>query len=258
MSSQTQDVSQAGVKLPLKVVVSLRAGLVLALANVVCAGILALAWVQSKAEPKVISVTGSAKKVIESDQIVWNTIVSGSNADLSKAYEETRNGVNKVLAYVRKEGIADSEITVSSVSTYKRRAKDEKGHDTDRVSSFELRQCITVQSRDVRKVEAVERKVTDLIKDGVMLESQSPKYLYTKLAELKITMLAEATKDATTRAQQIASNSGATLGPIRDARMGVMQINAQHADEVSGSGVNDTSSFMKEITAVVSARFALQ
>jgi|ERR1041384_5253644 hypothetical protein len=89
------------------------------------------------------------------------------------------------------------------------------------------------------------------------LESEAPKYLYTKLGDLKIAMLAEATSDAAARAQQIASNSRAKLGPIRDARMGVMQINAIHSNDVSGYGNNDTTSLEKEITAVVSARFEL-
>jgi hypothetical protein len=40
--------------------------------------------------------------------------------------------------------------------------------------------------------------------------------------------------------------------------MGVMQINAIHSSDVSGSGVNDTTLRQKEITAVVSARFGLQ
>ena len=70
-------------------------------------------------------------------------------------------------------------------------------------------------------------------------------------------MLADATKDATARAQQIAANSGASLGPIRDARMGVMQINPVHSNAVSDSGNNDTTSYEKEITAIVSARFEL-
>ena len=71
-------------------------------------------------------------------------------------------------------------------------------------------------------------------------------------------MLAEATKDATARAGQIACNSGAVLGTVLDAKMGVMQINAIHSNDVSGSGVNDTMSLEKEISAVVTARFALR
>lgn len=91
-----------------------------------------------------------------------------------------------------------------------------------------------------------------------MLDSAPARYLYTKLADLKVNMLAEATKDATSRAQQIAGNSGASLGPVREARMGVMQINPIHSNSVSDSGNNDTSSYEKEITAVVSAKFALK
>jgi hypothetical protein len=52
----------------------------------------------------------------------------------------------------------------------------------------------------------------DLIKEDVLLDSQPPKYLYTKLADLKMALLAEAAADATTRAQQIAGNSGSKLG----------------------------------------------
>jgi hypothetical protein len=47
------------------------------------------------------------------------------------------------------------------------------------------------------------------------------------------------------------------LGAIRDARMGVMQINPLHSTAASDTGNNDTTSMEKEITAVVSARFEL-
>jgi len=40
--------------------------------------------------------------------------------------------------------------------------------------------------------------------------------------------------------------------------MGVMQINPIHENDVSGSGNSDTTSYEKEITAVVAARFTLQ
>ena len=41
------------------------------------------------------------------------------------------------------------------------------------------------------KVPAVSRAVTSLIKEGVEIDSGAPSYLYTKLSELKINMLAE-------------------------------------------------------------------
>jgi len=244
--------------LPMRVSISMRAGIVLAIANVLCAGIIAYAWTRTHRETKAIAVTGSARKAIQSDLIVWNAKITSIDADLTKAYETLNNSTKRALEFVKGQGIPAEQISVSAVNTWKRRGRDEKGNETERVVSYELWQHIEISSNDVSRVSDVARRVTDLIKEGIVIESAAPSYIYTKLADLKVTMLAEATKDATTRAQQIAGNSGSKLGPILDARMGVMQINPAHAYEATGSGQNDTSSFEKEITAVVSARFSLE
>lgn len=258
MSHAESGPSEVKLALPAKVIVSLRAGVVLALANIVCVIIFSAVWIQVKAEPKVISVTGSAKKTIQSDLIVWTGQVTVNDPELVKAYEQLKAATEKTNAYLRDNGIPANAITVSAVNTNKHFVHDDKGNITDKISSYELTQNVEITSTDVTKVAEVSRKVTELIQAGVLLDSFAPRYLYTKLADLKITMLAEATKDATARAQQIAGNSGATLGPIREARMGVMQINPVHSNEVSDGGNNDTSSFEKEITAVVSAKFSLE
>ena len=82
--------------------------------------------------------------------------------------------------------------------------------------------------------------------------------MYSKLSELKIDMLAEATKDATLRATQIVSNANGSLGKLVEAKMGVMQINPKGVTQVSDTGNNDTSSLEKEILAVVTVRFELR
>ena len=72
---------------------------------------------------------------------------------------------------------------------------------------FTLTQSISISSTDMKKVPIVSRGVTSLIKEGVEIDSNSPSYHYTKLSELKINMLADATKDASTRAEQIVNNA---------------------------------------------------
>ncbi len=250
--------TQRSISLPTRVIVSLRAGAVLAIANILCVAILSWAWVHAKAEPKALSVTGSAKKVIQSDLIVWSARVNASDADLVKAYESLRVSTEKVQAYLKAEGVPEAQITISSVGTTKRRAKDQKGNDTEKVIAYELGQDVTISSGDVKRISEVARKITTLIKDGVMLDSESPRYIYTKLADLKIDMLAQATKDATARARQIATNAGSDLGGVLDAKMGVLQINPMNSNEVSSLGNNDQTSLDKEITAVVTARFSLK
>jgi hypothetical protein len=257
----TETLRPAGTReipLPARVIVSLRAGVVLAIANIACVLIASWAWVHVRADPKTITVTGSAKKTLRSDLIVWTTRITAANPKLDMAYGTLKTSVSKTLAYLRDHQISPGEVKVGSIETVERHQRDEKGNPLDAITSYELAQSVEVTSASVDRVADVSRTVTDLIQDGVLLNSEPPRYLYTKLADLKIAMLAEATKDATARAEQISTNSKAQLGPIIDAKMGVIQINALHSDEVSGSGVNDTSSLDKEITAIVTARFGLR
>ena len=246
------------IEIPARVVVTLKAGLMFGLANVLCVLIFSFAWMHVKADPKVISVTGSAKKPIVSDLIVWSASISVQNPDVVLGYDQLKTSLDKTLAYLKKQGIADDKIFVSSISTSRVMKRDEKGNSTDQLNYFALSQRLTVTSNEVRQVGDVARDATTLIKEGVMIDSDAPEYLYTKLADLKVDMLVAATQDATNRARQIAENSGASLGDVVEARMGVLQINPIHSTEVSGMGNNDTSSYEKEITGVVSARFRLE
>ena len=70
-------------------------------------------------------------------------------------------------------------------------------------------------------------------------------------------MVAEATKDAKARAEAIAGSTGNRIGSVQSAQTGVFQITSRNSTEVSNSGIYDTSSLEKDITAVVSVKFAM-
>jgi hypothetical protein len=260
-------------KFPGKLEVTLRAGgYFFAIANVICVAILAWAFISVKMERKTISVTGSARKLIISDLVTWEGTVTANDADLVKAYDRLKEQTDKVKSFIMASGVPESEITAASISTerhYRRQVINAgKGNNnnnnddssatvvtTDKVESYTLTQAISISSTNMDKVPVISRNVTSLIKDGVQIDSAPPSYLYTKLSELKINMLADATKDATARAGQIVNNANGRLGKLVEARMGVMQINPKGVSATSGEGINDTTSFEKEITAVVSTRF---
>jgi hypothetical protein len=165
--------------------------------------------------------------------------------------------VPRVRQYLISKGVPAEQIVVSSVTTSTQRSRDENGQETGAVTGYTMSQTIEVRSTDVEKITRISREVTELIDQGILLESSAPQYLYTKLGDLKIEMLAEAAKDAKARATQIASSTGSTVGSVRSARMGVMQITAADSNDVSDSGMNDTSSLEKDITAVVNVSFAV-
>ncbi len=92
-----------------------------------------------------------------------------------------------------------------------------------------------------------------MLEKGIEFNSQSPEYYYTRLHEIKIDLLAKASEDAKTRAQTIAISSGASLGSLRKANMGVFQITGKNMNEdYSYGGVFNTTS--KEKTASITLR----
>ena len=70
-------------------------------------------------------------------------------------------------------------------------------------------------------------------------------------------MLGEAAKDAKVRAERVASSTGNSIGPVRSAKMGVLQITAADSTDVSDYGVYDTTTIEKDMTAVVNISFAV-
>lgn len=251
--------------------VTLRAGGVFfAIANVICVAILCWAYLSVKLEPKTMSVTGSARKTIVSDRIQWTGRIMVKDADLKMAFDRLSQSANLVVSYIESSGLPKDEITLSSISTerrYKQQVLFQPGPgsnaqpvivNTDQVEMYTLSQLITVNSGDLAKVPVLARNVTSLIKEGIEIDSYAPAFLYTKLAELKIDMIAEATRDATSRAEQIVNNANGKLGKLVEARLGVMQINPKGVTATSAEGNNDTSSLEKDIISVVNVRFEVR
>lgn len=230
---------------------------VLAVGLVVATTIGGWFFVKGKRGDQTITVTGSARKRITSDLVIWRSAISYQAPTLSEAYRSLAEAVPRVKAYMVSKGIAENQITVSSISSQTLHGRNSDGSETSDITGYSLRQELSVRSTEVEKIGQIAREATELINQGILLESMAPEYLYTKLGDLKIEMLAEAAKDAKRRAEQIAQSTDSSIGTVRTARMGVLQITAADSTDVSDSGMNDTSSLEKDITAVVNIGFGV-
>jgi hypothetical protein len=134
----------------------------------------------------------------------------------------------------------------------------EQGYQTGRVIGYVYNQRIEIQSLDVNKIKELSLDITSLIEKGVSFKVEQPEYHYTKMADLKIEIQAAAAKDAMIRAQKIAEATDRDLGPMRSARMGVLQITPKFSNAISDYGINDLSSIEKEIIGVVNASFEIE
>lgn len=207
-----------------------------------------------------ISVTGLGQKDFVSDLIVWSGSFSRKSMTLKEAYAALDADRAAIKNYLSGKGIGAGEIVFSAVSFNKDfdYAYNENGTTRAQIfTGFTVTQTVTVQSKEVNKIEEISRQSSELINSGIEFYSSQPQYYYTKLAELKIKMIAEATKDAKTRAQSIAENAGAGLGHLKKSDMGVFQITGQNSSEdFSYGGSFNTSS--KNKTANITVRLVYQ
>ncbi len=206
-----------------------------------------------------ISVTGLGSKDFVSDLIVWSGLFSKNRPNLKDAYTDLDKDREKIKNYLISKGIKTENIIFSAIDINKK-FEDEynsSGYKTKSVfTGYQLQQSVQIESSDVDRIEDVSRQVSELINSGVEFYSYKPQYYYTKLAALKIEMIAEATKDANMRAQKIAENAESQVGPLKNASMGVFQIVAQNSSEdYSWGGSFNTSSKRKTATITVKLEY---
>jgi len=238
--------------------------LAISIGIIISTAIAAQSWVGVRLHrARSLDVTGSAKRRIVSDLIEWNATIQTEDKDRTAAYKALHEHVGSTHAYLKKQGITDAELRIHSVVTEEIFDTEYEGKGDSRIERhvnkrFRTTQSLDVSSKDVPKIDRVAREVTELMEGGVPITSDPPSFYYTQLGALKIEMLAEAAKDCRTRAERILqSTGGATLGKLRRADMGVININPANSTEVSNEGNNDTGSLEKDILTIVHCSFVL-
>jgi hypothetical protein len=235
--------------------------LIIGIAVLLTAFVISAAYKYKFKGEETITVTGLAEKNFTSNKIVWNGEYSRKMPDLKSAYSLLKQDEKTVAAYLKAKNISDSEALFSSVDITKDFIKTLDNNGSIKTSVFDgytLKQSVTIQSADINKVEKVSREITELIEQGIEMNSLQPSYYYTKLSELKIDLLAKASADAKLRAETIANNSGNDLGKIKRANMGVFQITGENNNEgFSGGGTFNTSSRNKTASITIKIDFAV-
>lgn len=229
---------------------------IIALSILFSALIIAGAYKYKFKDRKRVIVTGMAEKNFVSDLIVWQGDYSRVSMDLKQAYANLKKDEGSIRAYLQQKGLSINETVFSAVSINKlyNPVYDQQGRLlSNAFAGYSLTQNVKVESKNIDKVEKISREITELIQSGIELNSFAPSYYYSKMSELKIDLLAKASKDAKDRAQSITENAGSNLGDLKYANMGVFQITGQNSNEnFSYGGTFNTTS--KNKTASITLR----
>lgn len=228
---------------------------IIGVAVVIAAIVLGNAYAKKFTQNDIITVTGLGEEDFSSDLIVWDASFRVNDYDLSAAYKKLEKDRNKIRNYFISKGIKKEQIVFSSVDIskdYDYQYNDNGNLVGQTFRGYSLNQIVTIESNEVDKVEVLSRESTELINDGIELFSNPPSYYYTKLAELKLKMIENATKDAYGRAKIIAENAGGKLGDLKSSSMGVIQINGRNSnDDYSWGGNFNTSSKLKTASITI-------
>jgi hypothetical protein len=236
---------------------SLLVGLVLLALAVFLGSIFIGHGIRDRGRSDVITVTGSAKKRISADYVVWSPAVTVEGGSAAIAADDIARSARRVRVFLRDEGVRESELTVQPISIETITPEDTGGEGVG-ILGYRLTRTFTVRSHRVDAIRRVAQATTKLLAKNIPLVGDAPQYVYTKLPKLRPELLRAATRDAQERADVLVDATGSKLGGLRNVDVGVFQVTAPNSTEVSDYGEYDTSTRLKDVTAVVNVTFTLR
>lgn len=203
-----------------------------------------------------IMVTGSAYKIVKSDSARMEFEITERSASRQQAYKTVQTQLPIVKKYLADKGITDIDVNASNgYYSYKYLPN---GTVTNEVAYYNLSLPIVAKSNDVQKIKDVSTDIQSLLNEGIDINVINTEYFYSGLADLKVDLLKDATKDAKDRATGMLKATHNSVGKIQSVNMGVFQITPVDSTNVSDMGINDTSTIDKKVTAVANVVFRIK
>jgi uncharacterized protein len=204
-----------------------------------------------------LTVTGSASLQVVSDNAKFTgefTRIVKVSA-LKFGYEQIAGDLSKVKTFLKAQGIDDKDITISTVSMFENYNYN-NNYQTEK--EYTIRQQVEVSSKDTDKITSLAQSAQGLINQGVIFSINPVEYYYSKLPEVRVSLLSDAIKDAMARANKMAESTGKKVGNLKSASSGVVQVLPSNSLEISDYGTYDTSKINKNIMVTVKASFGLK
>ncbi|MFZ1522555.1 MAG: SIMPL domain-containing protein [Candidatus Saccharimonadales bacterium] len=164
-------------------------------------------------ESRTISVSGESTIMAEPDRYIFNPNYEFKNKDESVALNQQSEKSNEIITKLKGLGVKDSDIKNNS-SGYSTGQMSPVSPDDDTIYNLSL--TITVADKDLAQ------KVQDyLLTTGPSGQvTPQPGFSESKRKELEDKARDQATKDARSKAEQIAKNTGAKLGKVKSIQDG--------------------------------------
>lgn len=215
-------------------------------------------FASGRARDRYVEVKGLAEREVTADLALWPLRYVSTGDDLSVAQGQISRNTRQVFAFLSKHGIDTASIQLQGLEVsdaYANRFPGERGG-----PRFVIQQTVMVRSGKPEVVMAASQRVRELVGAGVVLSSSGeygiggPTFLFTRLNELKPSMVKEATANARAAAEQFAADSRSDLAGIRQANQGVFVILPRD----QAPGVNEGAQLQKIVRVVSTVQYFLK
>jgi len=179
--------------------------------------------VNARVGDRSVSVRGLAERNVRADLAILPLRFTASGDVLAEVQGRIDADLSVVRQFLTAQGYPAGAVSLGRLEVADTRSREYASQTGG--PRFILAQTVIVRTTDVDRVQTTTRALNDLVRQGVVLQDFSgPTYVFTRLNAVRPAMIAEATAAARTGAERFAQDSGAGLGPIRQATQGSFEI----------------------------------
>lgn len=173
-----------------------------------------------------ISVTGRAEKAVQADFSVWIIPIIASGDDFIDVRRKIDYDTAKVRLFLKKYQITDQELELVPLKLFDKTA-NRYYDENSKNPRFFAEQSIIIRSANVEQISRASKNLNDLIDQGLRIfyegenrDYVTPKYLFTRLQEIKLDMLSAAIEDAEATARKMLLSSHSKIGNVKHIAQG--------------------------------------
>lgn len=226
------------------------AAAILAIGMVASAALVGNSVINARLADRVVTVRGLAEQDVTADLATWSLAATAQGSDMTSLQARSERDAQAIIAFPKSKGFSDDEIETGAINI--NQYTNQNG-----VPNITIRRDLTLRTTRVMAARDAYSAQGELVRAGVIFDSSSGGmvYSFTRLNEVKPAMIAAATKDARAGADQFASDSGASVGPIMTASQGYFSIIPRDGDNAGGRA---TASPFQKVRVVTTVNFALE
>ena len=209
---------------------------------------------------RTVTVKGLAERDVIADTAVWNIKINDVGGDLAVLQSQIDSDIAEIHTFLTDAGFAPSDIQNLRVQVRDKYAgySDAELKNQNNDGRYVIETGVMVRSNDVMLVDAVSRRMGELVRRGITITEDyaGPIYIFNGLNDIKISMIEQATKNATAAGEQFAKDADARLGKIKSANQGVFSIESR--DPTDSWSSNERQAINKKVRVVATITFYLK